>query len=153
MSFQVQIARFRFSPDSGRIASSHRSATKSADVRRGAADGGELRQVAGRSDVAGTVDEVAPFFVRWASRLQLGRQRFCRIVFAGGKECVGAPNRLVGVNRMFGVVAHSFQFPGTLRGTMWTNSITIFGSKSRRRAAKVNAPAAALHRSSWRPRS
>jgi hypothetical protein len=47
MSFQVQIARFRFSPDSGRIASSHRSATKSADVRRGAAVGGELRQAAG----------------------------------------------------------------------------------------------------------
>ena len=46
-SFQAQAARFRFSPDSGRIASSHRSATKSADARRGAAAGGELRQAAG----------------------------------------------------------------------------------------------------------
>jgi hypothetical protein len=34
-------------PDSGRIAASHRSATKSADARRGAAHGGELRQAAG----------------------------------------------------------------------------------------------------------
>jgi hypothetical protein len=39
----AQAARFRFSPDSGRIAASHRSATKSADARRSAADGGELR--------------------------------------------------------------------------------------------------------------
>jgi hypothetical protein len=31
-SFQVQIARFRFSPHSGHIAASHRSATKSADA-------------------------------------------------------------------------------------------------------------------------
>ena len=46
-SFQAQAARFRFSPDSGHIAASHRSATKSADARRGAADGGELRQAAG----------------------------------------------------------------------------------------------------------
>jgi hypothetical protein len=38
---------FQFAPDSGRIAASHRSATKSADARRGAADGGELRRVAG----------------------------------------------------------------------------------------------------------
>ena len=35
------------SPDSGRIAASHRSVTKSADARRGAADDGELRQAAG----------------------------------------------------------------------------------------------------------
>ena len=42
-----QAAHFRFSPNSGRIAASHRSATKSADARRGAADGGELRQAAG----------------------------------------------------------------------------------------------------------
>jgi hypothetical protein len=34
-------------PDSGHVAVSHRSATKSADVRRGAAVGGELRQAAG----------------------------------------------------------------------------------------------------------
>ena len=46
-SFQVQIARFRFSPNSGHIAASHRSATKSADARRGVADDGELRQAAG----------------------------------------------------------------------------------------------------------
>ena len=46
-SFQAQPAHFRFSPDSGHIAASHRSATKSADARRGAADGGELRQAAG----------------------------------------------------------------------------------------------------------
>ena len=32
---------------SGHITASHRSATKSADARQGAADGGELRQVAG----------------------------------------------------------------------------------------------------------
>jgi hypothetical protein len=38
-------ARFRFSPDSGRIAASHRSATKWADART--AHGGELRQAAG----------------------------------------------------------------------------------------------------------
>jgi hypothetical protein len=47
-SFQAQAAHFRFSPDSGHIAASHRSATKSADARRGAADGGELRQAAGQ---------------------------------------------------------------------------------------------------------
>jgi hypothetical protein len=46
-SFQAQAAHFRFSPDFGHIAASHRSATKSADARRGAAHGGELRQVAG----------------------------------------------------------------------------------------------------------
>jgi len=46
-SFQAQAAHFRFSPDSGRIASSHRPATKSADARRGAAHGGELRLAAG----------------------------------------------------------------------------------------------------------
>jgi hypothetical protein len=46
-SFQAQAAHFRFSPDSGHIAASHRSATKSVDARRGAADGGELHQVAG----------------------------------------------------------------------------------------------------------
>jgi hypothetical protein len=34
-------------PDSGHIAASYRSATKSADARRGAAHGGELRQAAG----------------------------------------------------------------------------------------------------------
>ena len=45
-SFQAQIARFRFSPDSGQIAASRRPATKSADARRGAADDGEIRQVA-----------------------------------------------------------------------------------------------------------
>ena len=45
--FQAQAARFRFSPNSGRIAASHRSATKSADAQRGAAVGGELRQAAG----------------------------------------------------------------------------------------------------------
>ena len=33
--------------DSGHIDASHRSATKSADARRGAAVGGELRQAAG----------------------------------------------------------------------------------------------------------
>ena len=31
---QAQIAHFRFSPDSGHIAESHRSATKSAEARR-----------------------------------------------------------------------------------------------------------------------
>ena len=46
-SFQAQAAHFHFSPDSGRIAASHRSATKSADARRGAAVGGELCQAAG----------------------------------------------------------------------------------------------------------
>ena len=46
-SFQAQAAHFHFSPDSGHIAASHRSATKSADARRGAADDGELRQAAG----------------------------------------------------------------------------------------------------------
>jgi hypothetical protein len=39
-------------PDSGRIAASHRSATKSADVRRGAAHGGELHQAAGAAIAA-----------------------------------------------------------------------------------------------------
>jgi hypothetical protein len=43
----AQAARFRLSPNSGHIAASHRSATKSADARRGAAVGGELRQAAG----------------------------------------------------------------------------------------------------------
>ena len=46
-SFQPQAARFRFSPNSGHIAASHRSATKSADARRSAAIGGELHQAAG----------------------------------------------------------------------------------------------------------
>ena len=46
-SFQAQAECFRFSPDFGHIAASRRSATKSADARRGAAHGGELRQVAG----------------------------------------------------------------------------------------------------------
>jgi hypothetical protein len=44
-SFQEQPAHFRFSPDSGHITASHRSATKSADARRGAAHGGELGQM------------------------------------------------------------------------------------------------------------
>jgi len=43
--FQAQAAHFRFSPDFGHIAASHRSATKSADARRGAALGGELGQM------------------------------------------------------------------------------------------------------------
>ena len=47
MSFQAQAAYFRFSPDSGRIDAWYRSATKSADARRGAAVGGELHQTAG----------------------------------------------------------------------------------------------------------
>ena len=46
-SAQAQAARFRFSPNSGHLAALHRSATKSADARRGAAVGGELRQAAG----------------------------------------------------------------------------------------------------------
>ena len=46
-SFQAQAVHFRFSPNSEHIAASHRSATKSADARRGAAHGGELRQGAG----------------------------------------------------------------------------------------------------------
>ena len=45
--FEHHAAHFRISPDSGHIAASHRSATKSADARRGAAVGGELRQAAG----------------------------------------------------------------------------------------------------------
>jgi hypothetical protein len=45
-SFQAQPAHFRFSPDSRHIAASLRSATKSADARRGAAVGGERRQAA-----------------------------------------------------------------------------------------------------------
>ena len=45
-SFPAQAAHFRFSPDSGHIAASHRSPTKSADARRGAPVGGELRQAA-----------------------------------------------------------------------------------------------------------
>jgi hypothetical protein len=44
--FKRKPAHFRFSPDCGRAAS-YRSATKSADARRGAAHGGELRQAAG----------------------------------------------------------------------------------------------------------
>ena len=44
--FQAQAAHFRFSPDSGHIAASHRSASKSAHAR-GAAHGGELHQAAG----------------------------------------------------------------------------------------------------------
>jgi hypothetical protein len=44
MSFQAQAARFRFSPNSRHIAASHRSATKSADARRGAAHGGEWKR-------------------------------------------------------------------------------------------------------------
>ena len=45
-SFHAQPAHFCFSADSGHIDASHRSATP-ADARRGAAHGGELRQVAG----------------------------------------------------------------------------------------------------------
>src|SRR6478672_1936606 len=51
-SFQAQAAHFRFSPDSGHIAASHRSATKSADARRGAAHGDENRQAAGAAIAA-----------------------------------------------------------------------------------------------------
>jgi hypothetical protein len=40
-------AHFHFSPDFGHIAASRRSATKSADARRGAADDSELRQATG----------------------------------------------------------------------------------------------------------
>jgi hypothetical protein len=36
-----------YPPDSGHITAAHRSATKSADARRGAADDSELRQAAG----------------------------------------------------------------------------------------------------------
>jgi len=55
-SFHAQAAHFRFCPDSGRIAASHRSATKSADARRGAADGGKLRKAAG-ADAAVAADK------------------------------------------------------------------------------------------------
>jgi hypothetical protein len=44
-SFHAEPAYFHFSPDSGHIAASHRSATKSAEARRGAADGGELAKL------------------------------------------------------------------------------------------------------------
>jgi hypothetical protein len=47
----------RFSPDSGRIAASDRSATKSADARRGAAHGGELGQAAGAAALAASISE------------------------------------------------------------------------------------------------
>ena len=60
-SFQAQAAHFRFSPDSGHIAASHRSATKSADARRGAAHGGELHQAAGAAALV-AADERG---VRW----------------------------------------------------------------------------------------
>jgi len=43
--FQAQAAHFRFSPDSGHIAASHRSATKSADARRGAAHGANFTKL------------------------------------------------------------------------------------------------------------
>jgi hypothetical protein len=46
-SFSAQAAHFHSPPDSGHVAASHRSATKSADARRGAAHGGELRQATG----------------------------------------------------------------------------------------------------------
>ena len=46
MVINVQATHFRFSPDSGYIAASHRSASKSADAR-GTAHGGELHQAAG----------------------------------------------------------------------------------------------------------
>jgi hypothetical protein len=42
--FQAQAAQFHFSPDSGPIAASHRSATKSADAQRGAAHGEEWKR-------------------------------------------------------------------------------------------------------------
>src|SRR5580693_8032874 len=42
--FQAQAAHFHFSPDSGPIAASHRSATKSADAQRGAAHGEEWKR-------------------------------------------------------------------------------------------------------------
>jgi hypothetical protein len=45
--FKRKPQRFRFSPNSGHIAASHRSATKSAVARRDAAVGGELRRAAG----------------------------------------------------------------------------------------------------------
>ena len=44
-SFRAQAAHFRFSPDSGHIAASHRSATKSADARRGVAHAGEFAKL------------------------------------------------------------------------------------------------------------
>jgi len=45
--YPSECPHFQFAPDSGRIAASYRSATKSADARRGAGDDGELRQAAG----------------------------------------------------------------------------------------------------------
>jgi hypothetical protein len=44
-SFQAQAAHFRFSPIPNISPRLHRSATKSADARRGAADDGELGQM------------------------------------------------------------------------------------------------------------
>ena len=46
-SFQAQTAALPLLPRSGHIAALHRSATKSAEARRGAADDDELRQAAG----------------------------------------------------------------------------------------------------------
>jgi hypothetical protein len=43
------------SPDFGHIAASHRSATKSADARRGATHDGELRQAAGAAAAKGMI--------------------------------------------------------------------------------------------------
>jgi hypothetical protein len=53
-SFQAQAAHVRFSPNSGRIAASHRSATKSAAEGRGTADDGTaVRSAPAAPDKAG----------------------------------------------------------------------------------------------------
>ena len=56
-------------PDFGHIAASHRSATKSADARRGAADDGELRQAAGAAASAAADKRRRAIRLRSASRL------------------------------------------------------------------------------------
>jgi hypothetical protein len=50
-------SRLCFSSDFGHIAASHRPATKSADARRGAAHGGELRQAAGAVAAVAPISE------------------------------------------------------------------------------------------------
>ena len=79
-SFGVQPPPFRFSPNSGRIAASYRSATKSADARRGAGHDGELRQAAGAAasvaaDKPGR-DRVAPQTLQCTIRREGQKPKF-----------------------------------------------------------------------------
>jgi hypothetical protein len=80
-SFQAQAAHFRFSPTPTYRCVELRSATKSADARRGAADDGELRRAAGaaasvaadKRSVTGSQPHLSRFRRRGAACCGTGR--------------------------------------------------------------------------------